>query len=144
MPACLEFREVLEVNAPTISELKALGERYAEQSAGAGEAGRIFAKQVRILEGNLRHTYALVARATRKAESLPEIAEAWQMMREHCDVILKTIQDLRERFPGSGTAELYDLALDYKLACDERCREVEQEIACQPVDFPAGIFPKLS
>ena len=144
MPACLEFRDFFEVNEPAISELKAFGERHTDETIIDEDTCKVFSKTVKTLEGNLRHTYGLMANATRKTESLEEIAEIWQMMRNYCAVILKAVQDLVERFPHCGTPELHNLALDYWLACDERHREAEGEIACQQKAFPKAIFPKTS
>src|SRR5688500_14401912 len=118
--ACLRFDELIELNQPQIAEFNRLAALFPDASAPT--AGAAFSRQVRLAEGILVHTYAIAAKLARGIEDLAEIAETWKEMALFCNFVLETISSLRERFPDCGTPELYDLALDYKLACDKRHR----------------------
>lgn len=101
----------------------------------------MFTRQVKQVEGVLRNTYGIAASLAKKAETLEEVAEIWGQMSELCDQALQALRTLKDKYADCGTPELYDLALDYKLACDERHRNVLEEIACARREFPKGLFP---
>jgi hypothetical protein len=96
------------------------------------------------VQGILVETYGVASKLTRETEDLTEIAGIWKNLAFFCNSVLQALASLRARFPSSGTPELYDLALDYKLACDKRHRGVLQELSCQTIEFPKGIFPEPS
>jgi len=141
MKACLSFDEVLELGQPQIMEMQRVGEAYV--SAEVPGACAAFSRQVRIVEGVVTQTYAIAASLARKTETLNEIAEIWLRTSEFCQSALDSLARLKDKYPYCGTAELYDLALDYKLACDKRHKGVLEELACQKADFPKGLLPEL-
>ena len=60
-----------------------------------------------------------------------------------CSNTLQTVATLREKYRSSGTPQLYDLALDFKLACDKRYRAVLEEIECRNTTLPNGVLPEM-
>jgi hypothetical protein len=86
----------------------------------------------------------MAAAMARKADELNEVAEIWREMSAFCQPALEILAVLKDKYPGCGTPELYDAVLDYKLAADKRYKGVQEEIACQKVDPPKGLFPELS
>src|SRR5207247_6220932 len=89
-------------------------------SADLPGACAAFSRQTRIVEGVVSQTYAIAASLARKAGDLNEVAETWRGMGEFCEAALQRLAKLKEKYPRCGALELYDLVLDYKLACDKR------------------------
>ena len=135
MKASLNLADLLEVGQPQIREMQ----RAADVPGGAAA----FARQVRIVEGVVVQTYAAAASLARKAGDLEEVAEIWSGMSAFCQSALQTLSGLKDKHPNCGAPELYDLVLDYKLACDKRHNGVMEEIACQKTEFPKGLFPEM-
>jgi len=129
------------VSEPQIAEMRRVADAYP--SADAPGAYAAFSRQARIVEGVVTQTYAIAASLTRKAEGLNEVAEIWNRTSKFCESALQQIARLRQKYPQGGVSELYDLVLDYKLACDKRHRGVLEEIECQRMDFPKGLLPEL-
>jgi hypothetical protein len=142
MKTCFSFGDILEVSRPQILEMERVGNSFPDPATE--EACNAFTRQVRLVEGGVRHTYGMAAAMVRKADDLNEVADVWRAMMAFCQVALETVAGLKDRFPYCGTAELYDTLLDYKLAADKRFRGVQEEIACQKVELPKGLFPELS
>jgi hypothetical protein len=140
MKTCLSFNDILEINRPQINEMERIGNQYADGTSPA--ACDAFARQVRLVEGIVVQTYGMAAALARKAGDLDEAAEVWRKTSAFCQSALEALAGLRDKFPHCGTAELYDLVLDYKLAADQRYRGIQEEIACQKLDIPKGLFPE--
>jgi hypothetical protein len=70
------------------------------------------------------------------------VAQIWKAIEGFCDFTITTLKDLKDKYPGCGTPELYDLALDYKLACQKRHRGAIEEATCQKVAMPDRLFPE--
>ena len=140
MKACFGFDELLGAGQPQISEMERLG--VLESGPGQPDAGAAFSRQVRILEGILVQNYGVAATLARKADDLQEVAEIWNCMSLFCQTVLQSLAGLKEKHPQGAAPELYDLALDYKLACDKRTKGALEEIACQKTEFPKGLFPE--
>ncbi len=136
--ACLNFDDLIEINKPQVAEFQRLAE--LDPGSDDSKASAPFSRQVRIVEGMLVQTYGIASKLTRESDDLTEIAGIWKNLAVFCNSVLQSLASLRERFPSSGTPELYDLALDYKLACDKRHRGVLQELSCQTSEFPRGIL----
>ena len=141
MKACLNFNDILEMGQPQLLEMQRLGEMFS--NAEAPEAGSVFSRQVRIIEGVVVQTYGVAASLTRKTDDLSEVAEIWSRMSFFCQSALPILSSLKVKYPHCGTPELYDLVLDYKLACDKRHKGVLEEIACQTTEIPRGLFPEM-
>jgi hypothetical protein len=142
MKACLNFEDILQVGQPRIEEMERVGNFYP--SADTPGACEEFSHQVRLLEGVVIQTYGVAAALAKKADSLEEVADLWNKMSRFCQPALKALAELKHKYPYCGTAALYDLVLDYKLAADKRCKGVLEEASCQKMEFPKGLFPKLS
>ena len=142
MKASLSYEEVIDAGRPRLTELQRAAQSLSE--GGAPEPSAAFSRQLVSVETSLRQTYGLVAQMARKAESLDEVADIWQRMGSYCEAALQILTELRKKNSGSGTGPLYDLVLDYKLACDERKNRALEEKECLKMDFPKGIFPDLS
>jgi hypothetical protein len=142
MSACLSFEEILESGEPQISTMSQVGESFSDvNSPGACEA---FSKQVRLLEGFITSMYRVAASCTRKSDNLDEIALIWKAMGGFCAQALIALSGLKDKYPYCGTPELYDLTLDYKMACDKRYWGALEEKECLTAPLPENLFPKLS
>ena len=102
-----------------------------------------FTRQVRIVEGIVSHTYGVAAALARKAEGLEEVADIWNRMSAFCRSAMEILSSLKDKYPDCGAPQLYDMALDYKLACDKRYRGAMEELACQKSEFPKGLLPEM-
>ena len=140
MKTCINFDELIQIHQPQIEEMQRVGDSFADPRTQA--ACLAFTGQVRLVEGAIRQTYREAVAMARRAADATELAEIWQRMGGFCRVALQALAALKDRYPHGGAAELYDLTLDYKIACDERHAEVMEEIACQSRKFPAGLFPE--
>ena len=83
-------------------------------------------------------------KAFERVEQAAESGELWKQMYELCDKALIVLKAQKERFPHCGTPDLYDLALDFKLASDRRYRENLEDSECPQTTIPKGLFPKTS
>ncbi len=104
----------------------------------------IFSEHVRQCQAALIHTYQIIARAAVTNESPLEAARLWRQMSEFCDLAMAKLTDLKEQYPDCGTPELFDLALDYKNASDERYEQNLQDSECLKNTPPNLLFPKTS
>jgi hypothetical protein len=142
MKACLNFDDILGVGQPQVDEMQRIGNAYAgPEVPGACEA---FTRQVRIVEGILVQTYGIAAALARKADGLGQVTEIWSAMGLFCRSALASLAKLKDKYPYCGTPALYDMVLDYKLACDKRYRGAMEELACQKTEFPKGLLPEIS
>ena len=140
MKACLDFDDILELGRPQIQEMQRIGEAYP--TADVPGASAAFTRQVRTVEGIVIQTYGVAAALTGKSGDLNEVAEIWSRMSSFCSSAMATLSSLKHKYPHCGTPELYDMVLDYKLACDKRYRGVMEELECQKVEFPKGLFSR--
>jgi hypothetical protein len=141
MKACLNFNDILEVGQPQVQEMQRIGDGYP--NADVPGASAAFTRQVRIVEGIIVQTYGVAAALAKKAESLDEVAEIWSRMSLFCRSAMTILSNLKHKYPNCGTPQLYDMVLDYKLACDKRYKGVMEELACQNMDFPKGLLPEM-
>jgi hypothetical protein len=142
MKTCVNFGELIAIHRPQIEEMQRVGEAFAGSEAPS--AFSTFSQQVRIVDGTLRQTYREAVALAKRADDASEVAEIWSAMSSLCNLALQALASLRVKYPDRGTQELYDLALDYKLACDKRHRAAVEEVACQSKEFPKGLFPEIS
>ena len=140
MSTCLSFEDIVALGDPQISHLEEIGQTFLDANTrGACEA---FSKQVRLLESCLVQTYAVAASIARKSDDLLEVSQIWDRMRQFCTKVLQVLTGLKDKYPDCGTPELYDLALDYSLACTKRHHNTLDELACQTTPLPKGLFPE--
>ncbi|MDH7503635.1 MAG: hypothetical protein QHJ82_13105 [Verrucomicrobiota bacterium] len=140
MSRCLEFEDILRINRPEIDRLQEIGDSFESlDQAGACE---MFSQQVQLLEGAVIQCYKIAAVVARKGGEFSDVAEVWERMSQFCQLALEVLRSLKDKYPHCGTAQLYDLVLDYKLAADKRLKAVQEEIECEKRSaIPNGLFP---
>ena len=139
MATCLSFDEIVALGEPQIARLLEIGNRFEDAyESGACEA---FSKQVRNVESFLVQTYVIAISIARRSD-LNETLTIWEKMEDFCTSALKVLSDLKNKYSDCGTPELHDLALDYKLACQKRYNNISEEIECQNIKIPEGLFPE--
>lgn len=139
MKTCLSFEDIVTVGQPRITELQRVGDSFPDAfSPGALLA---FSRQVKNVEAAVVQTYAIAATAAKKADTHDEVADIWKLMGQLCESALQALSGLMNKYPECGTSQLYDLVLDYKLACDERQRGALEEKTCLTMEFPKGLLP---
>src|SRR5437016_320955 len=116
MKPCWSFDDLIQLGQPQVEEMRRVGRRHSK--SGDPTESVAFTRQIRVLEGVLIQTYGMAASLARKTEDLKEIAGIWKQMSEFCHSMLGVLATLKEKYPSCGLPELYDLALDYKLASD--------------------------
>jgi hypothetical protein len=140
MKTCISFEDLLHIHRPQIDEMRTVGESFSNPNSP--EASEAFGRHVRIVEGTLRQTYREAAALAKRTKDLGEVGEIWSAMSTFCNRALQSLAAFRDKYPDCGTSEAHDLALDYKLACDQRYRGVLEEIECQSTEVPKGLFPE--
>ena len=141
MPFCLTFEQVFSTGVPRVEKLKVVGASLATyEEPGACEA---FARQVSTLEDFLKETYGIAMIIARKEEDANEVASILRLMSDFCATAMNTLSGLKAKYPYCGTGELYDLALDYKMACDLRYNNLLAELECANQNLLTGLFPSL-
>lgn len=131
---------VRSVNRCQVKELETAGEKL---DPGLEDSCEKFSRYVRKLEGALVHTYQISA-AISLSQAHPESAcTIWKGMMNFCDEAVNALRKVKDLYPHCGTPELYDLALDYRRAAEERYLDNKQDSECQ-TPIPAGLFPKKS
>jgi len=142
MKPSLNYEELIEAGQPRLSALQRVGSSFLDGSSSAASAA--FSREVCFVEASVRQTYEHIARLARRADSLDEVANMWRRMGAFCESALQILAGLKDKYPDCGAAELYDLVLDYKLACDDRQNRALEEKECLTTDFPKGVLPELS
>ena len=142
MKVCLDVETLVESATPQLKEIAEVAASFKDPNTD--EACVAFARQVSMLEGSLKQTFRGATLLARKSGELEEIAKIWKNLIRFCTSVLTTLVALREKYPYCGTQEIYDLALDYKKACEDRLRDAEEEIECQRMDLPKGLLPELN
>lgn len=100
-----------------------------------------FGHLVRNVQAAILHTYQLAAHAAIREEAPAKAASLWKEMDDLCDMALKSLEDLKDVYPNSGTPQLYDLALDYKNAARQRYTENLEDAQCPTNLLPSRLFP---
>jgi hypothetical protein len=142
MKPCLSFEELIETGRPPLTEMQRVGNAFDDPTTEA--ACLAFSRQVLFVKATVRQTYGHAARLARKADTHDEAAEVWRKMGAFCGSALQVLASLKDRFPDCGAGELYDLVLDYRTACETRCKRTLEDKACLAMEFPKGLLPKLS
>ncbi|MDP1589317.1 MAG: hypothetical protein Q8M07_16320, partial [Prosthecobacter sp.] len=115
---CIEFSDIIQSNEHQVDVLTEVARKHPDPQVPA--ACQAFSRQVRLVESVVEGTYVIAVEATRKSESLEEIAQVWQATGSLCDKALGVVSGLKDRYRYCGTPELHDRLLDYKLACTRR------------------------
>jgi hypothetical protein len=89
-------------------------------------------------------SYKIAVHLVKQTTDLGEITETWKIASEICDSVLKVMKSLKNSDPDCGTAQVYDLTLDYKNAAFKRYKLALEEREWEKKEIPAGLFPKTS
>lgn len=138
----LPFDTLVAVSEVQLETLAAIGNPRAVEHAAPPF---ILSKLVGALQETLRRTYAAAATAAREADGPAEAADVWKRMGTFTDAVLELLVLLKDNLSDGSSSALYDLALDYKLACQRRYTDCEGEVSCLNENrIPAGLFPVLN
>ena len=103
-----------------------------------------FRLRVDAIRDVLRHTYRAIAFAAKRSGDSTESIKLWSCFIQTADVALELLKEAKGKFPNCGSPELYDLALDYRLAASERLHQNREDEACGKIPAPKGLFPSVS
>ncbi len=141
MNAALDLSDLTRLGQAPLEQMAELGARLDP----ANEAWRAaFCRQVATVEAILKQTYQAAALLARRAANCEEASQTWKTMSEYANHVMVILSLLEDRFPGSGTAELHDLALDYKAAAEKRYQSNLEATLCQKTPLPEGVLPPLT
>lgn len=143
MSECLNFNDFLAAARPQVDAVRLVGARFSGSNDQNYRACQLFTAEVRKCEGTIRSCYAMAAQLCRGLDA-DVVAQIWKSIEGFCEFALSTLKELKDKYPDCGTPELYDLALDYKLACHKRHQGAMEEATCQKAAMPANLFPDPS
>ena len=103
-----------------------------------------FSVYVRNVQAAVIHTYQLTAFASVNEPDAAKAALMWKDMSKFCESALQVLKTLKDSYPGCGTAELYDLTLDYRSAVETRYYQNLEDSECAKMPVPKGLFPQMS
>jgi hypothetical protein len=101
-----------------------------------------FYRRARNAEAAVIHTYQLTAHASLREADPLKAANLWKDMVKFCESILVILKDLRQKYPGCGASEVYNVTLDYRVEAHKRYFQNLQDSECQTI--PEGIFPPVN
>ncbi len=127
------------INRCNISEMEKVG---AALDPDHHDSCQTFTAHVTGVQAALTHTYRIISYVAVRESDPGKAAAHWKKMSEFCDLALKALKKLEDKFPHCGTNTVYDLALDYKSACDERHDQNLRDSECLNLKIPTGLFQK--
>jgi hypothetical protein len=127
------------VNRSQIAELAKAGKDLDPKDQRSFEP---FGNHVRDVQAAIIHTYQITAFASVREPDPESAAKMWKEMSTLCELALTTLATLRDKYPGCGTSELYDLTLDYKSEADKRYQQNLQDSEWAKTPVPDRLFPK--
>lgn len=128
MSTCLSFDQIFAEGPIGVEKLKEIGASY--ESADDPGACEAFTRQVAFLECFVKEIYRIAMIIARKSEDSAEIAGVFETVSNFCENVMTALTGLKKKYPFCGTPELYDLVLDYKMACDDRRYNLLAELEC--------------
>lgn len=128
MSTCLSFDQIFEAGPAGVEKLKEIGNSFAD--ADEPGACKAFTRQVHSLESFVKETYRIAIIVARKSEDAEEVIQIFSSISSFCSDAMGVLTSLRSKYPYCGTPELYDMVLDYKLACDQRRNNLLAELEC--------------
>jgi hypothetical protein len=141
MNAALDLSDLTRLNQAPLDHMTELGAKLDV----ADEARRnAFCREVAAVGGVLKQTYQAAALLAKRAANCEEAGQTWKTMSEYANRVMIVLSLLKDRYPDSGTAELYDLALDYKAAAEKRYQSNLEATLCQKTPLPEGLLPPLT
>src|SRR5947209_4398638 len=84
------------------------------------ESCEVFRKRVMGVQSALMFKYAIIAHLSIRLESPAAAADIWKQMVGFCEEAIRALWKFKNLYPGCGTPELYNLALDYRQQAQER------------------------
>jgi len=136
MSQCITLREIAELTSEEVSSVEKNAVRVKDCQA--------FYSQVRSLESSVVHAYKLAVYLAKRTTDGQELCDIWKTASDICDSVLKLMKDLKDSRPDCGTAQLYDLALDYKNAAFKRYEINRESLQWKTLETPAALFQKTS
>ena len=128
MPTCLNFDQIFAAGPVGVKKLREVGDTFASaDEPGACEA---FTRQVHSLESFVKETYRIAILVARKSDDTEEVLQIFATFSSFCGDAMGVLTGLKKKYPYCGTPELYDLTLDYKIACDQRRNNLLAELEC--------------
>ncbi|HEY0551882.1 MAG TPA: hypothetical protein VGF13_19925 [Verrucomicrobiae bacterium] len=103
-----------------------------------------FTRCVWSCETALKQMYRASVLLAKEAESDAIEAQIWKQMVSYADGAIQTLARFEKIYPECGTPELYNLALDYRTAAQERFEASLSAKECQTNPAMARLFPQTS
>ncbi len=125
------------VNRCQVDQLKRAGQELDPQTDC-----QAFSRIVQHVQAAVIHTYQMTAVASTREADPKAAALLWKEMSDFCDSALTEIRKVKDKYPNCGTAQLYDLALDYRRESQKRYFQNLQDSECQTP--PPGLFPAMT
>jgi len=141
MRASISMSDLAEAAKSPLEELRTTGEKLDPKER---DSCAVFGRCVIAAETALKMAYKLAAMSAKRSQSLEEEAQIWSDMSQLCDSMIGALKALKDKFPREGTPELYELAIDYKLASEKRSSRTVEAIQCQSIPMPEGLFPRTT
>ena len=141
MTGCLTIDDLARLNHEPIEEMRRTASALDPSDPDSCE---IFTRQVTLVEAALKQTYKAAALLAKRTDTPEQEGAVWRRMREFADVVIEALKQLKDLYPSCGTPELYNLALDYRLAADKRLSLTNESIQCQSLPTPDGLFPQVT
>jgi hypothetical protein len=140
MHAVLDLDDLTRLNQGPLEQMAEFGSKLDPANNTAQAA---FHSHVVAVQAVLKQTYKAAALLAKRSADCEEAASVWKKMRDYADYVIITLSILKDRFPQSGTAELHDLALDYRTAAEKRYQSNLEATLCQKTPLPEGLLPPL-
>jgi len=103
-----------------------------------------FTRCVHSCETALRQMYRASVLLAKEAENDEAEAQIWKQMVAYSDRAIQTLAKFEKIYPDCGTPELYNLALDYRNAAQERFEASLSANACQTNPAITRLFPQTN
>ena len=134
--SCLEI-----ISAINDCEVEAMQKAGRELDPSLPQSCEKFRCHVRGVQAMIVYNYKLTAYASVREPSPEKAAKLWEDMISLCDKAIQVLCGLKDLYPGCGTAETFDLALDYRGAAQERYLQDLEDSKCR-TPTPVGLFPR--
>ena len=135
MDTCLEVLN--SVNQCQIDRMEKVGRDMDPSQQGSFET---FSQQVQQVQAAIIHTFQVAAYLSLHEPEPSAAAMIWKQVSRLCDHALAVLRQLRDKYPDCGTPQLNDLALDYRIAADNRYNQNLEDSQCKTTP-PVGLFP---
>ncbi len=141
MNAALGLDDLTRLNQAPLDAMARLGTSLVPGDRTGREA---FSRQVAAVQALLKQTYQAAGLLVKRSADCEESARIWKSMGDYANHVLVLLSVLKDRSPECGTAQLHDLALDYKAAADKRYQADLEATLCQKTPLPEGLLPPLT